>query len=39
MRLPTVCVIDILAAEENISEVLDAASPLLPTVTWTLFKG
>jgi hypothetical protein len=35
----TVCVIDILAAEANITEVLDAAEPLLPTVTWTLFKG
>ena len=34
----TVFIIDILAAEENISTVLDAASPLMSTVVWTLYN-
>lgn len=35
----TLFIVDILASEANIGEVLDAASPLLPTITWKLYRG
>ncbi|MHB8893311.1 MAG: hypothetical protein ACYC65_14855 [Candidatus Limnocylindrales bacterium] len=35
----TVYVIDILASEASIQEILDLAGPLLPTVTWKLYQG
>ncbi len=35
----TLFIIDILASEANIGEILDAASPLLPTITWKLYGG
>jgi len=35
----TLFIVDILASEANIGEILDAAGPLLPTISWRLYTG